>query len=110
LTPNEWWQNHLHPALDLVTGFAYLVFFLHYIGVSAYFTFWLSKVGTAKASAAEIARRSDSMVWSFLWFEFTRVFHLLLVSSCSSVVRIALWNQGASNFDYSCECRWVCPG
>lgn len=62
LTPNEWWQNHLHPALDLVTGFAYLVFVFQYIAVSGYFRFWWSR----GRSASQVTQ-SSRMPWAFLW-------------------------------------------
>ena len=39
LTPNEWWQLHLHPALDLLTGFAYLAFIGAFIAISAWLVY-----------------------------------------------------------------------
>lgn len=67
LTPGEWLQKHTHPALDLVAGFAYLVFFLQYIGVSAYFNFWLSRKGTHKLTASEITIQAPKVGQAFLW-------------------------------------------
>lgn len=57
LTPNEWWQLHLHPALDLLCGFAYLVFILTYMGVTVYF--W--KFGPEKWRP-----HAHRMTWAFL--------------------------------------------
>ena len=48
LTPNEWWQLHTHPFLDLITGFAYLVFFAVFIAVS----------GSSTSGSAAPARHS----------------------------------------------------
>jgi membrane-associated phospholipid phosphatase len=67
LTPNEWWQLHTYPLLDFVTGLAYLFFFTVFIFVSAYFGFYLSRVGTAKMKAPAIARERMRMPWSFFW-------------------------------------------
>ncbi|MGE0616292.1 MAG: MMPL family transporter, partial [Bacteriovoracia bacterium] len=67
LTPNEWWQLHTHPALDLVTGFAYLVFVALFVFSAAYFMFWLGFHGTHKYSAREIVRKAPRMMWTFFW-------------------------------------------
>jgi inositol phosphorylceramide synthase catalytic subunit len=67
LTPNEWFQLHLHPALDLATGFAYLVFVAAYVAVGAYFTFVASRRGTPSVSAREIAAQAPRLGWGFLW-------------------------------------------
>jgi hypothetical protein len=48
LTPNEWLQRIVHPALDLVTGFAYLTFIGVFIATAAYFVFWIRKSGSAR--------------------------------------------------------------
>lgn len=58
LTPNEFLARHLHPALDLITGFAYLTFFFVYILVSARFRL--------KAGAAH-ARLIATQGWAFFW-------------------------------------------
>jgi inositol phosphorylceramide synthase catalytic subunit len=67
LTPNEWWQLHTHPALDLVTGAAYLVFVAVFILTTAAFVFHYSRKGTRKMAAAEIARISPRIMWGFFW-------------------------------------------
>lgn len=67
LTPNEWLQLHIHPALDLVTGFAYLVFIAVFVLCALYFTVWLGHTGTKKKSAREIRIRSPRVMWSFFW-------------------------------------------
>jgi membrane-associated phospholipid phosphatase len=67
LTPNEWWQLHTHPALDLITGFAYLVFVGAFALISAYFVYYLGKKGTSKYKAKDLAQRAFLMPWSFFW-------------------------------------------
>jgi membrane-associated phospholipid phosphatase len=67
LTPNEWWQHHLHPALDLLTGFAYLVFFTVFILISGYFALYLGKKGTLKFSPKQVVNRARRMPWAFFW-------------------------------------------
>jgi membrane-associated phospholipid phosphatase len=67
LTPNEWWQLHLHPVLDLITGFAYLVFFAAYIAISAYFYFWVSRKGTERLSPSMVLEKSRRIGWAFFW-------------------------------------------
>ena len=67
LTPNEWLQHHIHPILDIITGFAYLVFFSVFIVVSAYFYFYLRIKGTKKYSPAKLAAQSMRMPWAFFW-------------------------------------------
>lgn len=67
LTPNEWLQLHLHPVLDLITGLAYLIFIGVYVLGAAYITFWLSRTGTKKCSAQQIAEQAPRVMWSFFW-------------------------------------------
>jgi len=67
LTPNEWWQLHTHPALDFISGLAYLTFFSIFILTSIYFYFYLGKKGTPKISAPDVARSASRMPWAFLW-------------------------------------------
>ena len=67
LTPNEWWQLHTHPVLDLITGFAYLVFFSVFILNAAYFLFILGKKGTKQLSAAQLTQQARMMPWGFFW-------------------------------------------
>lgn len=59
LTPNEWFQLHLHPVLDVITGFFYLAFIPIYILLSAYFCFWVLR-----------NRRKEERfrpMWAFFW-------------------------------------------
>jgi hypothetical protein len=58
LTPNEYWQKHIHPALDLITGAAYLIFVAVFVLSIGYFRFF---------SGALIARRSQAAMWAFFW-------------------------------------------
>jgi membrane-associated phospholipid phosphatase len=67
LTPNEWWQLHTHPFLDLITGFAYLVFFTVFILVSAYFVFYLGPRGTSRIPKEILAAKAARMPWAFFW-------------------------------------------
>lgn len=67
LTPNEWFQLHTHPALDLFTGFFYLFFIAIFIGFGAYFVFFRSRTGTPKVSAEQLKLRAPGIMWSFLW-------------------------------------------
>jgi membrane-associated phospholipid phosphatase len=67
LTPNEWCQLHLHPVLDLITGFSYLIFFSVFILISAYFVFYLSHKGTQKIPANLLAQKAARMPWAFFW-------------------------------------------
>ncbi len=67
LTPNEWWQLHQYAWLDFITGFAYLIFFLLFVAIAAYFRFYLSRVGTPKMSAPELRRKSVRTMWAFFW-------------------------------------------
>ncbi len=41
LTPNEWFQTHTHPFLDVISGFFYLFFIPIYVLISGYFRFWI---------------------------------------------------------------------
>ncbi|MEO5969617.1 MAG: phosphatase PAP2 family protein, partial [Bdellovibrionia bacterium] len=67
LTPNEWCQLHTHPVLDLIAGFAYLVFFSVFILISAYFVFYLSSRGTEKMTPQVLTQKAARMPWAFFW-------------------------------------------
>jgi len=67
LTPNEWWQLHTYPFLDLISGAAYIVFIPVYLSVAGYFVFWLSRRGTKRVSADSIRIHSPQIMWAFLW-------------------------------------------
>lgn len=56
LTPNEYWQRNTLPWLDLITGFAYLVFILEYVVKVLLIRFWFKK-----------PTLSLQMAWSFFW-------------------------------------------
>lgn len=43
LTPNEFLGRHIHPILDLITGFFYLFFIAIYVGICFYHVFILKK-------------------------------------------------------------------
>ncbi len=67
LTPNEWFQIHTHPALDLITGFFYLCFISIYIFICAYFCFRLPRTGTAKRKPEWIRSQQYRPMWAFFW-------------------------------------------
>jgi membrane-associated phospholipid phosphatase len=67
LTPNEWWQLHTYPVLDVITGCMYLFFIGIYVLFAAYFVFYKSTTGTAKVPAEELAKRAPAMMWGFFW-------------------------------------------
>lgn len=66
IPPAEWFQIHNHWMLDLITGFFYIAFIPMFLGIAAYFRFYLSRTGTAKYSAGEIADLSKQVMWAFL--------------------------------------------
>lgn len=67
LTPNEWWQLHTHPVLDLITGFFYLAFIGIFVLFAAYFVFFVAKKGTKKHSSARLTIEAPKIMWSFFW-------------------------------------------
>jgi len=67
LTPNEWWQKHTYPVLDLYCGFFYLTFISIYVATCAYFCFWLPKKGTAKHEPAWFQNQAFRPMWAFFW-------------------------------------------
>ena len=67
VTPNEWWQLHLHPSLDLVTGFCYLVFIPQFVLTAAYFTFVVGRRGSERRSADSARRAAPRVMWALLW-------------------------------------------
>ena len=67
LTPNEWWQLHTHPILDLITGFFYLCFISIYVLLSVYFCFWLAKTGTKKRTPQWINHLRYRPMWAFFF-------------------------------------------
>lgn len=67
LTPNEWFQLHTHPFLDLLTGFAYLTFFSIFILAGMYFNFVVAKRGTSRCTPEVIQKKAPLMGWAFLW-------------------------------------------
>jgi membrane-associated phospholipid phosphatase len=84
LTPNEWFQLHTHPVLDVITGFAYLFFIAIFVLFCAYFVFYLPRKMARKMagnpsgkppsgtrspsiSVAELVKRAPAMMWSFFW-------------------------------------------
>ena len=67
LTPNEWWQKHTHPILDLYTGFFYLTFISIYVLLSGYFCFYLPRTGTKKRSKDWFIDQAYRPMWAFFW-------------------------------------------
>ncbi len=67
LTPNEWWQKHTLPALDLIAGFFYLFFIALYVGVSAYHAFYLPAHGRDPVVRRKAERLGPFVTWGFFW-------------------------------------------
>lgn len=67
LTPNEFWQLNTNAFLDVITGFAYMVFIGVYTLIAGYFVFWLARKGTKKLSAARISVYAPYVMWAFFW-------------------------------------------
>ena len=67
LTPNEWWQIHTHPVLDVITGFFYLTFVPIFVSIGAYFYFWASKYGTPTMPAEKVRAIAPRYMWAFFW-------------------------------------------
>lgn len=67
LTPNEWWQKHTLPVLDLITGFFYLFFIAIYVGISAYHAFVLP----LRAKDPVVRRKAEILgpfvTWAFFF-------------------------------------------
>ena len=59
LTPNEWWQLHTHPALDLLSGAAYLVFIGVFLWTAAWFRFFHPQ--------RDVRARAMRLPWAFFW-------------------------------------------
>lgn len=67
LTPNEWWQKHTHPVLDLITGFFYLCFISIYIVVSAYHAVVLPRRAKDIVQRGNAERLGPFVTWAFFW-------------------------------------------
>ncbi len=67
LTPNEWWQKHTFPALDLVTGFFYLFFIAIYVSISAYHAFVLPTRGKDPVVRRKAERLGPYVTWAFFF-------------------------------------------
>lgn len=63
LTPNEWWQLHTHPVLDVITGFFYIAFVPMFIGFAAFFRFALPW----RRNDPALASYAKSVMWAFFW-------------------------------------------
>jgi len=59
ITPNEWFQLHTSPILDVITGFFYLAFIPIYVLISAYFCFFIAPLHKPQ-------ERFHPM-WAFFW-------------------------------------------
>ncbi len=67
LTPNEWWQKHTLPVLDLITGFFYLCFIGIYMGISAYHSLALPKRTKDPVQRNVAERIGPYVTWAFFW-------------------------------------------
>lgn len=59
LTPNEWWQLHTFPALDLLAGAAYLIFIGVFLLTAAWFRFLHPR--------RDVRLRALGLPWAFFW-------------------------------------------
>jgi len=59
LTPNEWFQQHTHPLLDVISVFFYLCFIPIYVLICAYFCF--------RISAQKNIQSRFRPMWAFFW-------------------------------------------
>lgn len=70
LTPNEWWQKHTFPLLDLITGFFYLSFITIYAGISAYHALVLPLISKDPVQRMHANRIGPYVTWAFFWLNF----------------------------------------
>jgi membrane-associated phospholipid phosphatase len=67
LTPNEWWQLHLHPLLDLVCGFFYLFFIAIYVTICAWHRFFLPYRQKDPVLRNRAEKLGPLSTWAFFW-------------------------------------------
>jgi membrane-associated phospholipid phosphatase len=67
LTPNEWWQKHTYPALDLIAGFFYLCFIAIYIGISAFHAFVVPLRTKDPVVRRKAERLGPYVTWAFFF-------------------------------------------
>jgi len=67
LTPNEWWQLHLNPVLDLVCGFFYLFFIAIYISICAWHRFFLPYRQKDPVLRNRAEKLGPLTTWAFFW-------------------------------------------
>jgi hypothetical protein len=65
LTPPEWWQQHLHPALDVLCSFIYLSFVPVFAALALGWR-WQGGRRTDAAGARQV-HETESMTWAFFW-------------------------------------------
>lgn len=63
LTPNEWWQLHTSPWLDVITGFFYIAFIPMFLAFAAYFRFVLPW----RRRDPDFATYGQAVMWAFFW-------------------------------------------
>ncbi len=67
LVPSHWFQNHTHPALDLLAGLAYISFIPVFLCVAAYFHFFLWKTEPNEKIKSEISNKAPALMWGMFW-------------------------------------------
>lgn len=67
LTPNEWCQLHTHPIIDIVTGFAYIVYVPQYTLLAAFFYFGWRKNKLSSHLDEKIYEMAPRLMWAFFW-------------------------------------------
>ena len=64
VTLSEWFQGHLHPALDLLSGLTYLIFIPVFVLTAFYFVAVAGRRGSARRSADYVRVRAGRVMWS----------------------------------------------
>jgi len=67
LLPSQWLQNHTAPALDIVTGLAYLIFTPVFLAVGLFFRFGLAAMKNNRLSPEHIRIKTHALMWGTFW-------------------------------------------
>ena len=67
LTPNEYWQRHIHPVLDVICGFFYLFFIAIYVSISIFHALILPRLQEDPITRARNERLGPYVTWAFFW-------------------------------------------
>jgi len=67
LLPSQWLQNHTSPALDIVTGLAYLIFIPVFLAVGLFFRYGLAAMKNNRLSPEHIQIKTHALMWGTFW-------------------------------------------